>query len=64
MKRAEVQSDGTVRCPNCGAVNSFTTKRTGKAKLLGVATAGVGAVAMPKRLKCNGCGTNLKRGRG
>jgi putative oligomerization/nucleic acid binding protein len=23
---------------------------------------GVGALAMPKRLKCNGCGTNLKRG--
>jgi hypothetical protein len=62
MKSTVVGADGSVRCPACGAVNSFTSKRTGKAKLLGVATIGVGAVAMPKRLKCNGCGANLKRG--
>jgi hypothetical protein len=31
-----------VRCPKCGANNPFTSKRTGKAKLLGVATVGVG----------------------
>lgn len=62
MKSTVVDSDGDVRCPVCGARNSFTSKRTGKAKLIGVATVGVGVVAMPKRLKCNGCGTNLKRG--
>jgi ribosomal protein S27E len=62
MKSTVVDEDGTVRCPVCGAVNSFMQKRTGKAKIIGVATVGVGAVAMPKRLKCNGCGTNLKRG--
>lgn len=62
VKRTVVDSSGDVRCPTCGARNSFTSKRTGKAKLIGVATVGVGVVAMPKRLKCNGCGTNLKRG--
>ena len=61
MKSTVVGSDGSVRCPRCGAVNSFTAKRTGRAKLFGVATVGIGALAMPKRLKCNGCGTNLKR---
>lgn len=62
MKSTEIDEEGDVRCPSCGAKNSFTSKRTGKAKLLGVATVGVGAVVMPKRLKCNGCGANLKRG--
>ena len=69
MKKTKVLPDGSVACPKCGAVNSFTAKRTGRAKLLsvgvGVATLGVGGVAtaavMPKRLKCNGCGRNLKR---
>lgn len=55
MKSTIVTGDGQVKCPECGAVNSFTTKRTAKGKLL------VG-VAAPKRLKCNGCGANLKRG--
>lgn len=61
MKRTQVDETGDVRCPKCGARNSFTVKRTGKAKFVGVVTLGVGVVAMPKRLKCNGCGTNLKR---
>lgn len=64
MKSTTVDRDGNVRCPACGAKQSFTSKRTGKAKLFGVATVGVGAVVMPKRLKCNGCGENLKRGGG
>ena len=64
MKRTVVdRASGDVVCPSCGARNNFVSKRTGKAKLIGVATVGVGVVAMPKRLKCNGCGTNLKRGR-
>lgn len=62
MKSTYVDSEGRVRCPVCGAANSFTSKRTGKAKLAGAVTVGVGALAAPKRLKCDGCGTNLKRG--
>lgn len=62
MKSTIVDAEGIVRCPVCNARDSFTTKRTGKAKVMGVATLGVGMAAMPKRLKCNGCGTNLKRG--
>lgn len=61
MKETQVDAEGNVRCPVCGATD-FSDKRTGKAKLVGVATVGVGALAMPKRLKCRGCGTNLKRG--
>lgn len=53
---------GDVVCPVCGARNQFTVKRTAKAKWAGIATVGVGMAAMPKRLSCNGCGTNLKRG--
>jgi hypothetical protein len=63
MKSTRVDADGTVRCPVCGAT-AFDQKRTGKAKIVGFATVGVGVVAMPKRLKCRGCGTNLKRGNG
>ena len=62
MKSTTVDAEGNVVCPVCGAKNSFTSKRTGKAKIGGVVTLGVGVVAMPKRLKCNGCGTYLKRG--
>jgi uncharacterized OB-fold protein len=60
MKKTQVDEDGNVTCPKCGAKNQFAIKRTGKGKLIGVATLGVGAVAMPKRAKCMGCGTNLK----
>jgi hypothetical protein len=62
MKSTQIDANGDVRCPVCGARNSFTSKRTGKAKVIGVVTVGVGVLAMPKRLKCNGCGENLKRG--
>jgi phage FluMu protein Com len=62
MKTTVVDGDGNVACPHCGARNSFTVKRTGKAKLMGGLTVGLGALAAPKRLKCNGCGKNLKRG--
>lgn len=61
MKSTQVDSDGRVRCPVCGA-SDFSDKRTGKAKAAGFITLGVGVVAMPKRLKCRGCGENLKRG--
>jgi hypothetical protein len=63
MKSTVVSATGSVRCPNCGAY-SFRAQRTAKAKLAGVAVAGiVGLAVMPKRLKCDGCGTNLRRGR-
>jgi hypothetical protein len=62
MKSTVVDEEGNVRCPVCNAKDSFTQKRTGKAKWAGTITLGVGVLAMPKRLKCNGCGTNLKRG--
>ena len=60
MKSTEVTEDGDVRCPKCGARNQFVAKRTGKAKLMAGVTLGVGALAAPKRLRCMGCGTNLK----
>lgn len=60
VKSTVIDENGDVRCPVCGAKNSFTAKRTGKAKLIGGATVGVGALLAPKRLRCNGCGTNLK----
>lgn len=61
MKSTWVDHDGNVRCPKCGG-KQFTSKRTGKAKWAGVLTVGVGVLAMPKRLKCQGCGQNLKTG--
>ena len=54
MKTTRVDAEGNVRCPVCGAIDSFTVKRTGKGKL-------VAGLLAPKLLKCNGCGTNLKR---
>lgn len=60
MKKTQVDSEGNVVCPKCGAKNAFALKRTAKAKVIGVATVGVGVLAMPKRAKCMGCGANLK----
>lgn len=54
MKTTQVDAEGNVRCPKCGA-NSFTQKRSAKGKVMG------GFVLAPKRLKCNGCGKMLKR---
>lgn len=54
MRTTVVDEEGIVRCPKCGARDAFTVKRTVKGKI------SMGVVA-PKRLKCNGCGTNLKR---
>ena len=62
MKSTVVGADGQVRCPKCKAVSSFTPKRSVKGKVIGIGTLGVGAVVVPKRLKCNGCGTMLKAG--
>ena len=57
-----VDGDGNVRCPVCGA-SDFSDKRTGKAKWGVGVTLGVAVIAAaPKRLKCRGCGENLKRG--
>ncbi len=63
MKTTQVDEEGNVRCPRCGS-KSFTSKRTGVGKLIGIATVGVGVLAVPKRLHCNGCGANLMTGSG
>jgi hypothetical protein len=55
MKSTQVDPEtGQVRCPKCGAA-SFTQKRSAKGKMMA-------GFAAPKRLKCDGCGTMLKRG--
>ena len=55
MKSTKVDKEtGAVRCPKCGATG-FSDKRSVKGKI------GMGIMA-PKRLKCQGCGTMLKRG--
>ena len=60
VKRVEVTDDGSVQCPKCGAQNQYARRRTGKARLMVAATGGVGALATSKKLRCMGCGTNLK----
>lgn len=62
MKSTNVNSTGQVTCPNCGATGSFRAKRTPKAKVIGILTLGIGALVMPRRLNCDGCGAYLKRG--
>lgn len=55
MKSTKVDpATGAVRCPKCGAM-SFQQKRSAKGKAMG-------GLLAPKRLKCDGCGTMLKRG--
>lgn len=54
--------DGGLRCPNCGGTQ-FKAKRSGKAKVIGGLTVGLGALAAPKsRVKCVTCGEEFKRG--
>ena len=54
MKSTKVDPEtGDVRCPKCSA-KSFTQKRSAKGKVMG-------GLMAPKRLKCDGCGTMLKR---
>lgn len=56
------RSEGDVRCPKCGGTQ-FKAKRSGRGKVIGVATVGVGAVLAPKsRVKCVTCGTEYRRG--
>jgi hypothetical protein len=55
MKDVRVDSDGELRCWNCGGKN-FLAKRTGRAHVVAYVTAGVGALATKKKLKCQLCG--------
>ncbi len=48
MKRTQVDADGTVRCSVCGA-KDFTHRNL--------------PLLTRKRLRCRGCGTNLKPGK-
>ena len=47
------KATGEVRCPKCRG-NNFASQRSIKGKI-------AGGLLAPKRLKCNGCGTMLKR---
>ena len=51
MKNVCVDSNGELRCYNCGS-KGFTEKRTLRAKML----VGVGALLTKKKLKCQVCG--------
>lgn len=51
MKNVRMDSDGDLRCWNCGS-RGFTEKRTFRAK----AALGVAALATKKKLKCQACG--------
>ena len=55
MKDVRIDSDGQLRCYNCGQ-SSFIEKRTLRAKTLGVAAVGIGALLTHKKLKCRVCG--------
>ena len=55
MKNVKIDEDGEARCWKCGS-KSFREKRTVRAKVIGTATIGVGALATKKKLQCNKCG--------
>ncbi len=57
MKDILIDQDGDLRCPKCKGKN-FDHKRSFKAK----ATFGVGALLLPKRIKCLTCGEMSKGG--
>ena len=62
ISKAGNQTPHGLACPKCGGMQ-FKAKRGGLGKLVGVATAGVGTLAMPKRwVKCETCGTEYQRG--
>jgi hypothetical protein len=58
VKKTVIGDDGQVRCPKCGAINSFTAQHTRKAK----AGIGLGTLFAAPKLRCNGCGEFLKPG--
>ena len=51
MKHVRIDTDGELRCWNCGGKN-FQEKRTGRSKLL----VGVGTLVTKRKLKCHTCG--------
>ncbi len=62
ISEAGDQTAGGLACPKCGGTQ-FKAKRGRLGKLIGVATVGVGALAVPKRwVKCETCGTEYQRG--
>jgi hypothetical protein len=61
MKDVRVDAAGKLHCPKCGSSN-FDLARTGKAKLGGFLTVGVGVMMLPKRMKCLQCGEWCKSG--
>lgn len=61
MEDVQVDDEGDLRCPRCGA-RAFRQKRSLAAKLALVPTVGIGTLAAPKRLKCLACGVLLRAG--
>ena len=55
MKNIQVDSDGEMRCWNCGGKH-FQDRRTTRAHLIGYTTVGIGALATKKKLRCKLCG--------
>ena len=58
MKRTQVDSDGTVHCPKCGAIFLGSQRNAGAILMFGV-----GGVLANSQIKCNGCGALLKPGK-
>lgn len=59
MEHIRIDAAGELYCPKCGA-RQFSNRRTRGAKLAMGVTAGVGALAAPKRMQCLGCREYLK----
>lgn len=56
MKNVQIDANGQLHCWKCGSMG-FTEKRTFRAKTLGVASVGVGALLAKKKLRCQACGS-------
>lgn len=58
MKRTQVDPDGTVHCPKCGAISLGSQRNAGAMLMFGV-----GGLLANSQIKCNGCGAVLKPGK-
>lgn len=54
MRNVRIDTIGQLRCWNCG-MNSFKRKRTMRAKVIGTATVGLGALVTKKKAQCEAC---------
>jgi len=58
VKRTQVDSNGTVHRPKCGAISLGSQRNAGAILMFGV-----GGVPANSQIKCNGCGAQLKPGK-